>query len=187
MSDATGSRYLTWNDAIASRFFNPDRAGEPVYLFVTQEVLAEIGQQLGQSPDEFVAAVRAGPSDVTRSGHCQRALQVAGGWRDRGYAYPPYIAYLALFVLAAGHEGDFDPRDYYPRLWDLLGEPRSGTPPSFDRMWELWQDLEEWSMHDRHEELGVFEARIVGGKDLIGFPLAQTVLTEAERRALPQA
>lgn len=186
MTEGGGPRYQAWNDAIATRFFNPDRAGEPVYLFVTQEVLAEVGQQLGQSPDGFIAAVQAGPPGVTRSGHCQRALQVADGWRDRGYAYPPYIAYLALFVLAAGHEGDFDPRDYYPRLWDLLGEPRSGTPPSFDRMWELWQDLEQWSMHDRHEELGAFEARIVGGKDLIGFPLAQTVLTEAERRALLQ-
>jgi hypothetical protein len=186
LSDGKGSRYLAWNDAIASRFFNPDRAGEPVFLFVTDEILAEVGQQLGESPDEFIAAILAGPPGTTRSGHCQRALQVGENWRDHGYEYPPYIAYLALFVLAAGHEGHFDPRDYYPRLWDLLGEPRSGTPPSFDRMWELWQDLEQWSMHDRHEELGAFEARIVGGKDLIGFPLAQAVLTEAESRALPR-
>ena len=142
MNGEAGSRYLPWNDAIASRFFNPEHADEPVYLFVTQEVLAEVGQQLDESPDDFIAAIRSGPPGVTRSGHCQRALQVADGWRDRGFPYPPYIAYLALFVLAAGHEGDFDPRDYYPKLWDLLGEPRSGTPPSFDRMWEQRQGKE---------------------------------------------
>jgi hypothetical protein len=124
LSDETGSRYLLWNDAIASRFFSPEHAEEPVYLFVTQEVLAEVGQQLDEGPDDFIAAVRAGPPGVTRSGHCQRALQIAEGWRDRGFSYPPYIAYLALFVMAAGHEGDFDPRDYYPRTGELSFDRR---------------------------------------------------------------
>src|SRR5207237_99214 len=95
------------------------------------------------------------------------------------------VAYLALFVLAGGREGDFDPRSYYPRLWSLLREPDSGTPPSFDRMVELWDDLERWCVQDRHGELGIFEARSVGGKIHIGLPLAQTLLTEAERGALP--
>ena len=99
--------------------------------------------------------------------------------------YPPYLAYLALFVLAGGHEGTFDPRSYYPRLWELLDEPGTGTPPSFDRMLELWDDLERWSVHDCQGDLGIFEARIVGGKIHIGLPLAQTVLTESERSALP--
>jgi hypothetical protein len=110
---------------------------------------------------------------------------VAERWRERGYEYPPYVAYLGLFVLAAGHEGDFDPRDYYPRVWELLGEAREGTLPSFERMLELWDDLERWSVRDMNGELGLFEARIVGGKIHIGLPLAQAMLTEAERRALP--
>lgn len=111
---------------------------------------------------------------------------MAQDWRERGFSYPPYIAYLGLFVLAGGHEGDFAPQSYYPRLWELLGEPGAGTPPSFERMLELWDDLEKWSVRDRHGELGLFEARIVGGKIHIGLPLAQTVLTGAERHALPR-
>jgi hypothetical protein len=156
-----------------------------VYLFVTQDLLADVGVRSDEGFDGFLAAVRAGPPGVTRAGHCQRVLEVARRWRKRGFTYPPYLAYLALFVLAGGHEGDFDPRAYYPRLWELLDEPGSGTPPSFDRMLELWDDLERWSVHDRHGELGLFEARIVGGKIHIGLPLAQTMFTEAELHALP--
>jgi hypothetical protein len=179
-------RYLTWNDALAKHFFNPGVEGAPVYFFVTEDVITEVGRTIGMGYEEFLLAVRVGPRGVTRSGHCQRALQVANGWRVRGHANPPYVAYLAVFVLAGGHEGDFAPQAYYPRLWRLLGEDRTGTLPSFDRMLELWDDLEQWSVHDRGGELGVFEARIVGGKIHIGLPLAQTILTETERGALPR-
>lgn len=185
MVDRLGSDYRRWNDALAARYFNSDSAGQPVYLFVTPDVVSEVGAAFGQGFDDFIEAVRAGPSGATRAGHCQRALQALSGWRERNLTYPPYLAYLGLFVLAGGHDGDFDPRSYYPRLWELLGETETGTPPSFERMWELWQDLEQWSVYDRHGDLGLFEFRILGGKDHIGLPLAQTVLTEGERRALP--
>ncbi len=183
--EEAASPYLAWNDALASHFFQPASAGRPVYLFVTAELIGELGRRLGGGITEFMAAVRGGPPGVTRSGHCQRALQIATGWRAHGFAYPPYIAYLALFVLAGGHEGDFAPHAYYPRLWELLGEDGTGQPRSFDRMFQLWDDLEQWSVHDRRGELGIFEARIVGGWVHVGLPLAQTVLTEAERHALP--
>jgi hypothetical protein len=185
VSKRTDSEYQRWNDALAARFFNDDNAGQPVYLFVSPDLIVEAGDSFGQGLDDYLAAVREGPPGLSHLGHCQRALQLANGWRDRGLPYPPYIAYLALFVLAAGHEGDFDPRSYYPRLWELLDELETGTPPSFDRMLELWDDLERWSVNDRQGELGLFEATIVGGKIHIGLPLAQTVLTEGERRSLP--
>lgn len=180
-----GADYLAWNDALASHFFSPEAAGTSVYLFVTDEVLTEVGRSLGGGRDEFIEAIRTGPSGATRPNHCQRALQIATGWRAGAFKVPPYLAYLGLFVLAGGHEGEFDPRSYYPRLWELLGEPGAGAPPSFERMWELWEDLESWTVRDRQGNLGIFEARPLGGKIHIGLPLAQTVLTEAERRALP--
>jgi hypothetical protein len=186
VTEAVTSRYLAWNNALLSHFFRPDVAGQPVYLFVTEELINEVGRPLGAGVSDFIQAVRAGPRDAARSGHCQRALQLASGWRTRDLIGPPYIAYLALFVLADGHEGDFAPHAYYPRLWELLGEPTSGQPPSFDRMVELWDDLERWSVHDQRGALGVFEARVVGGWVHVGLPMAQTILTEAERRALPR-
>src|SRR5690348_7139074 len=143
VSDASASTYMPWNDALAAHFFLPEAADRPVHLFVTEQVIDEVGRPFDQGFADFVGAIRAGPPGVTRSGHCQRALQVANRWRERGLEYPPYIAYLSLFVVAAGIEGDFDPRSYYPRLWELLGENETGTPPSFDQMWELWEDLEQ--------------------------------------------
>lgn len=187
MTVSVGHPYLAWNDALAGRFFHPGASGQQVYLYVTEDVVLEVGDSLGGGAiDEFIGAVRAGPPGVTRAGHCQRALQVALGWRERGFRYPPYVAYLALFVLAGGHEGEFAPHAYYPRLWELLGETGVGSPPSFERMVELWDDLERWSTRDRGGELGVFEASVVGGWIHVGLPLAQTVLTEGERAALPR-
>jgi hypothetical protein len=186
VSGLAAAPYVAWNDALADRFFQPSAAGQQVYLYVTENVIGEVGRLLGGGVGEFRAAVRAGPPGTTRSGHCQRALQVARGWRGRGLAYPPYVAYLSLFVLAGGHEGHFAPHAYYPRLWELLGEPGEGSPPSFHRMIELWDDLERWSIQDCAGQLGIFEARNVGEWIHVGLPLAQTVLTEAERRMLPK-
>ncbi|MEX2206032.1 MAG: hypothetical protein WEF50_07360 [Myxococcota bacterium] len=52
-------------------------------------------------------------------------------------------------------------------------------------MLDLWDDLERWTMQDEAGRLGTFEARIVGGWIHVGLPLAQTILTDQERRALP--
>jgi hypothetical protein len=65
--------------------------------------------------------------------------------------------------LAVGVEGDFAPHAYYPRLRTLLGEPSVvGAYPWFDRMLELWDDLERWASSDQAGRLGNFVASIAG-------------------------
>ena len=96
-----------------------------------------------------------------------------------------YVAYLGLFVLAAGLEGEFAANAYYPRLRMLIGEPMGSTLPSFDLMHEILDDLERWSNYDKHTELGIFTVRVAGSWKHVGLPIAQTILTEHERRALP--
>jgi hypothetical protein len=179
--------YLKWNDALARHFFRPEFAGQPVWVFVTDDLIEELGTELneGAVPD-FVEAVKTGPPWAAPGSLCQRALHAFEGWRERGLDFPPYIGYLALFVLAAGREGNFASHAYYPRLWDLLGEPDTGRgPSSFDRMFDLWDDLESWSTADRRGDLGVFEARWRGSHIYVGLPIAQAILSEDERRALP--
>src|SRR5262245_32758815 len=100
MQSATTTRYLEWNDRLASHFFNPEMAGRPVYLFVNNELISEIGASFTIPPGDFISAVKEGPAWVTREGICQRALQSLEGWRGRNLPFPPYIAYLCLFVLA---------------------------------------------------------------------------------------
>ena len=180
------NQYLRWNNALAEHFFNPDMAGRSVHLYANSRLISELEGELGAVAGSFIDAVQEGPLWTTRQGICQRALQACQGWRARGLDYPPYIAYLSLFVLAGGTDGDFDPNAYYPRLRELLGEPGYGMFPSFNRMQELWNDLGTWSELDRAGELGLFHARTIGGHVHIGYPLAQSLLTEQERKALPR-
>jgi len=178
--------YLEWNDLVAGHFFNEENAGKEILLYVNDEIINGIGKKSGDSLGDFIESVKAGPPWASRSGLCQRALQAFENWRERELRYPPYIAYLALFVLAAGIEGDFAPHAYYPRLRKLLGEDEdAGTLPSFDRMIDLWDDLEKWSVEDKHEELGRFIARIRGGWWKVGLPLSQTVVSKEELKRLP--
>jgi len=177
--------YLEWNNSIAAHFFRPASADQRVYLYVTRDTIEQIGRPSGDCVDDFIQAVITGPEWATRQGLCQKAFQAFQDWRDRDLGFPPYIAFLALFVLAGGHEGDFARHAYYPRLRDLIGEERNTGPiPSFNKMWELWTDLEVWSNVDRHGDLGIFTADVAGSWIHVGLPLAQTLLTEEETRAL---
>lgn len=177
--------FLEWNDRISAHFFNADKCDTRVFLYVTTEVVNEIGAQNDSDRGDFIAAVKSGPPWNSRQGWgiCQQALQTLDNWRARNLDYPPYVAYLALFALADTIEVEgFSPTSYYPGLRKLLGEePAAGSYPSFDRMYELWFDLEVWSNDDKNGELGIFHADILGNREYVGLPKAQTILTDYER------
>jgi hypothetical protein len=177
--------YLAWNDLIAQHFFRPDMAGRSVYLLVTEELITQLGEPEGVALEDFLQAVKRGPIWSTKHRLCQKALECLKDWRNRGLQWPPYLGYLALFVLAAGVEGPYAPHAYYPRLRSLIGEESGGTLPSYEHMSRLWEDLESWSNHDKGGILGIFTVLIAGGWVHVGIPKAQTLLTEAERKALP--
>jgi hypothetical protein len=176
--------YVTWNNRLAGHFFRPEHEGRRIFLYVTPDVLREIADSNG-AVEDFIAAVKSGAPGNTRQGLCQRALQTFEQWHNRDGAFPPYVAYLGLFVLAAGIEGNFAPHAYYPRLRQLLGEePAIGQYPSFQRMLALWDDLERWANEDQAGKLGTFRADIAGSWMYVGLPIAQTILTQRERELL---
>lgn len=178
--------YPSWNKILTEHFFNEGQAGKRVFLYCTEELIDELGSPDGNNLDDFVGAIKEGPDWAVQQGVCRRAYDTWAGWRDRGMDYPPYIAYLCFFVVAAGYEGEFDVRSYYPRLRELLGEtPSTGGYQYFDRMLELWDDLEQWSAEDTAGELGVFRVFVQGRKIHIGVPLSQTFLTQQELAGLP--
>lgn len=178
--------YLSWNDRLAAHFFRPENAGRRIFLYINPSELEQVSE--GERQDHFVAAVIAGPPWITRhrQGVCQKALQAGRGWRERNREFPPYIAYLALFVLAAGIDGEFASHAYYPRLRALLGEDSAASQyPSFDDMLTLWDDLERWANEEKEGKLGIFRSEIAGGWIHVGLPVAQTILTQHERDCLP--
>jgi len=178
--------YLAWNDLLAKHYFDSSMAGREVLLYVNEEIIKQLGEPYGAGVWELIEAVKKGPDWATKPELCQRALQAYDKWRERGIEYPPYVAYLVFFVLAAVTETDYAPHSYYPGLRKLLGEPQDlGMPSHFSSMIVLWDDLEKWSREDKHEELGRFVARIRGGWIYVGLPRSQTILSEKERKHLP--
>ncbi len=178
-------KYEEWNTRLARHFFNHDNAYKEVIMYVNRELINKLGSGGEQEVEDFVNAIKEGPAGVTRSGMCQKAKQLFEGWRDRELEFPPYIAYLSFFVLAAGTGGDFASHAYYPRLWTLLREEQVGPPPSFDQMGMLWEDLETWSQDDKNEELGKFVVRIRLKWVHVGIPFSQTLCSREELDRLP--
>ncbi|HDX9659954.1 TPA: hypothetical protein ROY05_004665 [Bacillus toyonensis] len=182
--------YLKWNDLIASHFFNEEMAGREVLLFIDKILINQLGEKIGENLEDFISSLIKGPYWIKTNrnyGICQKALLTAYRWRSRKLEYPPYIGYLAFFVLAGYVENDkFSQSAYYPKLRNLLGEEAgSGQYPSFDRMIRLWKDIEKWSNEDKFEEYGRFRVRIRGRNRHVGLPLSQTILSSWERRRLP--
>ena len=177
--------YEEWNLVLNQHFFNEEMAGREVLLYANEALIRRLGGS-DTSLQDFISAIRQGPAGSTRSSFCQKALQAKEKWEDRSHSFPPYLAYLVFFVVAAGTDEDFADHAFYPRLWRLLGEERSGAPPSFDQMISLWSDLEKWSRADRHEELGRFYAWPRGKWWHVGMPWSQLILSEDERKALPK-
>ncbi|WP_219835369.1 hypothetical protein [Paenibacillus sp. R14(2021)] len=181
--------YLEWNDKIAQYFFNESMAGREVLLYIDRQLIEELGQESNENLDDFLKCIFTGPwwTEYKRSTICQKALLTMHNWRKRGYMYPPYMGYLALFVLAASMDNEmFSEIAYYPKLRSLLGEaPTSGQVRHFDQMFELWADLEIWSRDDKLEELGRFNLTIRGNNRHVGIPFSQTILSDKERKKLP--
>ena len=180
--------YLEWNDEIAKRFFSLDCEGRRVYLSVTKDFIEELGGENGVQ--DFIAAVKAGPGEAMRanSALCSRLLETTKKWRQQGApGFPPYIATLALFVLAASYDCDeeTETHGYHKRLRELLGEPVNYNPIyKFYDCISIWDDMETWSSHDRFGALGVFRVDFTGSWMYVGIPNSQTLLTEKERASL---
>ena len=87
------------------------------YTFTsTRGLVSELEQELEPEAGKFLTVVKDGPPWAYSQSICQCALQAYMNWRNREVHFPPYIAYLGLFVLAGGADGDFSPNAYYPRL-----------------------------------------------------------------------
>lgn len=182
--------YLDWNNHISQYFFNEDKAGKDVILFCNKEIISRIGSLYGEDFDDFVRCLIRGP-DFVRTPYeniCKMAYDSYYYGRRSDREYPPYIAYLALFVCAATMEGDYDSNTYYPRLKILVGENEKTNMSALFRrhIGYLWDDLQKWSQVKKGESCGRFTKTRRGGHVHVGIIYAQTIISENERNKLPQ-
>lgn len=182
-----------WNNAIAEHFFRREHAGERIYLHISQGLIKRIGSRVGLHKDscvnDFVTAVkkRHRYSKYSIAEAPLEWLKVENAWDALlgDSIFPPYIAHLSLFVLAAGYnpEGEFSSGSYYPRLNALLGqEPKGPIPRGFDELHKVWEHLEKWANKDQKSKLGIFEIQRLDQRPYVGIPRSQRLLTDFERK-----
>lgn len=181
--------YLSWNDILTEHFLGKERSGAPLYLYANEDLVNRLGEPHASEVADLVRAAKLGPPWVTQdAGFCQKAFEAMDGWRNRELRFPPYIAYLVVFVLAASLKTEFSAIAYYKPLRKLLGEPTESNLafPGFNRMQELWKDLEVWTSSDTNGQFGVFAinwAALSKWKH-VGLPISQALLTDSELAGL---
>lgn len=182
-----GLSYSGWNDLISRYYFNEKMAGREVVLFANTDLIESLGKPFEADFNDFIRKLKIGPIYLSKKYKdiYQIAYDTYKYGKKYNFPYPPYLAYLALFVCTATIDGNFDDKAYYPRLAKLLGEEDRYPKARTSDMKYLWEDLEKWSKDIRGEEFGKFAKRIRGGNIHIGIPLSQTIISEKERANLP--
>lgn len=179
--------YLQWNDAISKYFFNEEMAQKEVILFVNEELIEKIGKHSGSGLNDFIQSLKEGPDFIRgyEGNICRKAFQTYKIGLTKNFVYPPYIAYLALFVCAATKEG-YNIHAYYPRLQDMVDDHSiSNMSLCFSGIDELWDHLTRWSLVLKAESLGRFRKMRKGNLAHVGLIYSQTVISEDERKKLP--
>lgn len=184
--------YDEWNQMVAGHFFNPAMEGREVIMLCDKETLEGVAREHDTSFEHFVFVVKEGPEFLRGSSHLdvfEMAHRSYNHWRDRNLpgTFPPYVAYLALFIYAATVDGDYNPNAYYPKLANIVGDAEpSSMCRRFSKIDALWKDLERWSQDDMGEGLGRFSARQHGGYVHVGWVYSQTLISVSERKRLPR-
>lgn len=203
--------YIAWNNALVAHFFNDHRQQTPVYLLVTDGLLAKLhaasSTNTAASPDEeavsdFVRAVITGPAHMTQGQQsenlCARARKSHSCQEDwivsHNKSIPLYVGYLALLVLTWTRDlAGVTVANFYDKLNALLDEHGyasaargSVSTPQLKETDELWGHLQTWANGTHQGRRGRFFAYCEGGHRYVGMSKAQALLNRRDlTHALP--
>jgi hypothetical protein len=204
--DGEANRYVELDAAICKYFFRPEKAGIPVYLDVEEEELAECGESIGLTGDDFreslvqsvMELLVLGKHGVSVFKEFERANSrwrrlLAATRTERGARLlpPPVVGLLAVLVIPAeqmGSEGGQggSHQKYYPRLEELLSispEDSARFKKGFrESSEEFWQSLNLW-LESEDGNFGLPTAYSLSHR-YVGLPVSQALIRETERRQL---
>ncbi|QGQ20747.1 hypothetical protein GC089_18070 [Cellulomonas sp. JZ18] len=130
-----------WNAALHDDVRAKGRRDRRLYLFVDREHLANVsGLDESEALDDFISAFRAEGAGRPFGRGARAALE----WRRSGYlGDPPFVAHLAMTVLAVTEESLGSSHGVYRRQNQLLGLPELPAPPNgygddVPLMWGVW-------------------------------------------------
>lgn len=198
--DDPWQEYLRWNNAIAETLFPVGLNGQPAYLQLDSETIAEIAETLGEpykNAYNLCTAVRC-TLDLTENHRVlARHVRETRAWRRELSDEPdppPCIGLLSVFVMAAEHMhagGGVGANNYYDRLMEELGIPpilaaslRSHFAAQFrNHSLALWDALRVW-LDAWDGRRGTPTATQVGGHKYVGVPISQALVRVQDRRNL---
>jgi hypothetical protein len=183
--------YQEWNELLCRHFFSPDRADQPVWFCPDDEVLGDIS---GLDPEAATASLHFAVMRRLDLKHHNTMFihfeRESLDWkRQGGLGCPPFLALLAVVVLAAVHmarEGRISSTNYCSRLRALLGLQGKGQPHGYE--WtipDLWTLLGWWMDEKNEGKLGLctVEEDLRQRNKNIGFALSQALIRRADRQS----
>lgn len=134
-------KLIEWNEALLNDLHSRGRPERRLYLYVDRETLAEAGAVDQQEAfDDFCQAFR----DARGSRPFALGASAATRWAGRGFdGEPPFVADLAMTVLAVTEEPVGAPHGVYRTQNGLLGRPTKAEAPAgygddVPTMWQVW-------------------------------------------------
>jgi hypothetical protein len=174
-------KYLEWNNAIAEYFFKPENAGQDVYLYITKNDIVDIGRKYHDDKkdhiiwNDYLNELRYGLHGVTNCSYdiinnAKESLKLYKSWLKNNTQsidgirlfFPPYIAYLAFFVLPLIEiQGHYNANNYFDRLDEFVArhQLKQKLRNRLDEIDELWADLSSWANDIKYGEYGFFQIK----------------------------
>ena len=192
------SDYVNWNSAFLKYFFNPEREGQEVILFIDEDLITEIGikNNLGTYGD-FLKTILV-QEDLRFaiydriSGKARRDVDVNRNIKKIITEFPNILeqlnsnydlAFFNYIVLYICNYANNESSSYYKNLNKTIKEylPKERKVQALHNLDCLLDKIENWSLHKNH---GIFRARRIGNLSYMGLLNYQVVLKPIENNAL---
>jgi hypothetical protein len=182
--------YSEWTVKLCHSFFSERNMGQPVTLFVDDELLASLaGIREELAVESLCSAVRSRLGEAN-AGLFKPILLEWTVWKREQKGCPPSLPLLAVAVLAA-HRMERDlgiaAHNYYVRFRELLDLPQrpGGEPRGYGEAFPvLWRGLKDWMNDVQGGRFGVSTLPTHPVLPYIGFALSQARFRESDRQRL---
>lgn len=178
-------KLVDWNEALLGEVVARARPDRRLYLYVDRETLADVsGLGEREALDDFCEAFRA----TRGSRPFAPGASAADTWARRGFeGHAPFLADLAMTVLAVTEEPDGALHGVYRTQNRLLGRPAEAeAPPGYGddvpAMWRVWN---RW-LEGPGRHLGRPSARTHSVWTLQGWARSQGLVRHRDRLTIEQ-
>ena len=188
--------YLQYNDLLNEYFFDGKFANKPIYLDLETEVLASIGEKIGEDSiyiEKNLPRVVANKFNLKSKDAYNWFYRKYYQWKREGRENPPpFTAFLCVLSMSAESMRDgkrYGGNNFYDRYAELLNisDPRSKLNiKSTEAMQDtviLWRALNRWLKFTDYQ-YGMPTAKEVGLKTYISWPMSQALVRDQDRKNL---